>query len=222
MDGKHINFKAPKRDGSLYYNYKNTNSIVLLALSDSNYKFIFTDIGCNGKIKDGGVLSRSDLMQVNNQPEIHFPADENIGNDRKLPYVIIADDAFPLQEHIMKPYPFHTKVKMEQIFNERLSHARQCSEHSFGMLASRFRIFQTNIDLRAEKVKTIVKACCVLHNFLIERSDWQILNSEKHQNEKYSQTTYNHSNANAKNVRKCFAEYFCNEGKVPWQEFKLL
>lgn len=47
-----------------------------------------------------------------------------IGNGRCLPHVVIRDDAFPLQSHLMKPYPYHTKTKEKQVYNLSLSRAR--------------------------------------------------------------------------------------------------
>lgn len=64
MDGKHIAIRCPAGGGSVYYNYKGFHSIVLLALVDANYKFIYVDIGSPGCGSDAGILSDSPLRQA--------------------------------------------------------------------------------------------------------------------------------------------------------------
>lgn len=48
IDGKHIVIQAHANGGSLYYNYKGTHSVVLMAVVDAMYHFILIDIGIKG------------------------------------------------------------------------------------------------------------------------------------------------------------------------------
>nr|CAH7767049.1 unnamed protein product [Callosobruchus chinensis] len=56
IDGKQVRVVKPVHSGSLFYNYKNYFSVVLLAVCDSNYKFLYIDVGSFGKESDSTVL----------------------------------------------------------------------------------------------------------------------------------------------------------------------
>ena len=63
LDGKSIATKCPFRSGSLYYNYKGFFSVVLFALVDANYKFIWADIGGTGYASDAQIYNESEQKE---------------------------------------------------------------------------------------------------------------------------------------------------------------
>ena len=63
MDGKHICFQVPPNSGSLFFNYKGTFSLVLMALVDADHCFSAVDIGSYGCNSDGGIFANSLLGQ---------------------------------------------------------------------------------------------------------------------------------------------------------------
>lgn len=76
IDGKHVVLQAPINSCSEYYNYKGLFSIVLLALVDANYNFIFVDVGCQGRISDGGVFKNTTLYTLMESDGLNFPRPE--------------------------------------------------------------------------------------------------------------------------------------------------
>ena len=85
----------------------------------------------------------------------------------KFPYVVTADDAFPLGHHLMKPYgrcyPEHTNC----ILNCRLSCARRVSKNTFGISAAIWWILKHPIDAMPERCVGITSAVVALQNCLM-------------------------------------------------------
>ena len=81
-----------------------------MALADYDYKFLFVDIGCQGRISDGGVFRNSDSYGalVSNELNLPLPTELpplNLGwnSTELLPFVFVGYDAFPLTNFCMKP-----------------------------------------------------------------------------------------------------------------------
>lgn len=167
IDGKHIRIQCPEDSGSQFLNYKNYFSIVLMAVVDSNANFLYIDVGSNSRNSDGGVWNECSLRAAIDSDSLDIPAAANLpGDSENMPFVFLADEAFPLRPYLLKPYPCRALTPEKQRFNYRLSRARQVVERAFGLLAQKFRIFRGTIWLAPEKCDSIVKATCVLHNWI--------------------------------------------------------
>lgn len=175
IDGKHIRITMPKDSGSLYYNYKNFLSVVLLALCDANYCFIFIDIGSYGKSSDFAIFKNSVFYKRLIQKSLQIPNPTPISNidPTPLPYVIVGDEAFGLAENLMRPYGGKSLTYEKRIFNYRLSRARRNIECTFGILENKWRIFHRPINVNIDFAEDIIKTCCVLHNFVRKRDSMQ-------------------------------------------------
>ena len=67
----------------MYYNYKGFFSIVLLALVDGDYKFLWADVGSNGSSSDCGIFNESELEPPLREGTLGFPDPEPFPNDDK-------------------------------------------------------------------------------------------------------------------------------------------
>lgn len=167
IDGKHVHLVAPPESGSMFYNYKGRFSIVLLAIVDFDYNFIYADVGCQGWISDGGVFKFTSFCEKLENDQLNLPKPRPLAEGRSpVPYGLIADDAFALSNNIMKPYKgCLDSLTPERIYNYRVSRARRMVENVFGILAAKFRVFLTTIALHPDKVESVTLACVYLHNF---------------------------------------------------------
>lgn len=242
MDGKHVVLQCPINSGSEYYNYKSFYSIVLFALVDANYKFVYVDVGCQGRISDGGVFKHSSLYKKLAANKLNLPANGALpGRDCIIPYVILGDEAFPLTEQIMKPYSgTHRKGSQERIFNYRLSRARRVVENAFGIASSVFRVLRKPMLLAPEKAQIIVLTIAHLHNFLrtskvshklycptgtfdqevdgiLTEGTWRT-NADGNTTSLLPLTTLpRRSSDSAKRIREEFTHYFVTNGSIVWQ-----
>jgi len=227
IDGKHCQIKRPDNSCSEFYNYKGTYSIILFALVDADYRFLFIDVGSNGRVNDGAVLRNSTLNSAMENNLLNWPDNS----------VIIGDDAFPLRNTLLKPYSKVNLTLKQKIFNYRLSRARRVSENAFGILAQRFRVFGRPIELKVSTIDLVIRSACYLHNWLRMTSsnyismgcvDYEDLDTgtfhEGHWRAERNlglspvrNIASNNYSTSAAQLRDQYADYFSGAGSVPWQ-----
>ncbi|XP_040278182.1 uncharacterized protein LOC120993776 [Bufo bufo] len=107
LDGKHIRVKKPAHSGSRFFNYKQYFSVVLLALVDSDYKFIIVDIGAYGSTSDARIFRASRMGERLQSNQLDLPQPRRLSGSagRPAPFVIVADEGFALTPHVMRPFP---------------------------------------------------------------------------------------------------------------------
>ena len=180
IDGKHVLLINPFNSDSTYFAYKSFFRIVLLALVDADYRFLYVNVGCQGRISDDGVFKNSELYHLLVNGEINLPDSRQLpdlsslnnsflvesNRESEVPYIVVADDAFTLIGYCMKPYSSQKLSDNKRIFGYRLSRARPTTESAFGILSNEFRVLSSRMYLQPNNTTKITLTCCVLHSIL--------------------------------------------------------
>ncbi|XP_034064075.1 protein ANTAGONIST OF LIKE HETEROCHROMATIN PROTEIN 1-like [Gymnodraco acuticeps] len=231
IDGKHVVIQAPANSGSLYFNYKSTHSLVLLAVVDAQYLFRVVDVGGFGRSSDSGSLRNSAFGESLRDGSMRLPPDTVIPGAERLgllPHVLIGDEAFPLLDNLLRPFPGRQITRERRVFNYRLSRARLVVECAFGILSSQWRMFRRVITTSPEVAELCVKATCVLHNFLRRKTIGRTSRTPiaESTDEAPANPTLrdaprmgsNNATRRSIQLREVFCSYFNEEGAVPWQQ----
>ncbi|XP_051176790.1 uncharacterized protein LOC127291632 [Leptopilina boulardi] len=95
----------------------------------------------------------------------NLPHTENISS-----YFIVGDGIFTLRPYMMVPFRRNRRLtRLEELFNYRLSKARQTIECAFGILSARWQILQNKMAFKLSTSIAVVQAVVCLHNFIITR-----------------------------------------------------
>ena len=122
IDGKHIRTRKPEHSGSLYFNYKDYYSIVLLEIVDTGYRFVYVDIGSYGKHCDSYILKNSVFWKKLNDGSLQIPDPKPLTESGDIvPFVLVGDEAFALHNNLLLPFGGTHLDERKQIFNYRLS-----------------------------------------------------------------------------------------------------
>ncbi|KAL3216608.1 hypothetical protein MRX96_032934 [Rhipicephalus microplus] len=188
----------------------------------------------------GGIFKESSFGCDLSKGRLDIPAVGTLpGTSTCVPYAFVGDEAFQLRKDFMRPYPAKCLNDTMRIFNYRLSRARRCAENAFGITAARWRILLRTINVQPSHVDFVVKAACVLHNFLtlynphahqfLDRGDsfgnvvggrWWHGVQHVPDNSFFAMapTQARNYDGDAGAARRLFASYFSSTaGQVPWQ-----
>lgn len=132
---------------------------------------MYLNVGTPGRSNDSTIFEKSSLKRELNSCQLLKEMSRTLSNV-SVPICILGDSAFKLSSHLMKPFPFSTTQTIaERNFNYSHSKCRRVVENFFGHLKARFRRIGKGLDNDIDNTNMIIKACCILHNFLNENND---------------------------------------------------
>ena len=234
-DGCHLpiscfpGWEQPKKE---CHNFKNFFLIVLMALVDARYRFIWASAGFPGNFHNSLILQATDLWQRITNGKVIPAISKEIGQSN-LPLLTVGDSAFPFTVHLMKPYSRGIVNEKQRYYNYCVSRSKMVTKCAYGQLKSRWRVLFKKWTCSKETVKLFALACVILHSLCIDKGnalspqlDLNVdLTSHKQRQRDAIRTLLQMrncakvNNTNRKAIAVCddLVEYFWNERKdVKW------
>lgn len=174
MSGREVFLKPDVDNG--FKTLKAYKSIHLITLVDPNYNFIFTYAGLtpSESIKNKSSMFEKCHRFLERKGGKNLPKSEIFA-----PFIITADDTFPLLENIIPPYPYpypQTNTK-KSFFNSKLDKMSDSAKNAYRLMSTAFRVLRKPMDLGIKEATTVTLVCCYLHNFLMKSTESKILYS---------------------------------------------
>lgn len=97
----------PAKSGSIFFDCKTHFSVIMLALVDADYKFLYIDAGAVGRSSDAGVWDKCSLKAAIDQKLLNIlPTNKPPYSEKVCPSVVVGDDAFPLKGKYHETIPW--------------------------------------------------------------------------------------------------------------------
>nr|CAI5868323.1 unnamed protein product [Callosobruchus analis] len=173
---------------------------------------------------DSHVFQKSNFGQKLSAGQLNIPTSQRLPNDDNgpyMPFVFVADEAFALAKHVQRPFGKRNLTVGKRIYNYRLTRARMV-ECAFGIMANKWRILHRALDVDLSFCDSIVKTCCILHNFVRER-DGVSFEDTLYECPLLDMNATNMRGAHiGTTTREYFGKYFTSpQESVPWQYEKI-
>jgi len=160
LDGTLIPIRTPPAAWRLAFNTRKCfYGVLLLGMVDTRKRFLWVRTGLRGSLGDSRAFKESEWYDRQSTPGRHV-----LHPGR----VVLADGGFALEYWLLKPFPLdEITTPKRRFYNICLTSTRAIVECAFGLLKGWWRVLRY-VSAETELVPSIVEACVLLHNFLID------------------------------------------------------
>ena len=172
IDCTHFLITAPYvKNRRAYYDKTKNMSVVMQAVVDSQGRFMDVVTGLPGSVNDKRIFAECDLRDILRTREMLCEPVVKLDGLLIKPY-LVGDAGYTSEPFNVIPYPGWHLTPNQERFNFWHSSTRMIVEQAFGRLKGRFRWLNGVLHVTdAEKHAEIIVAGCILHNWLMDRSD---------------------------------------------------
>jgi len=106
-----------------------------MAVADTNYCFVYVDIGSYGKDCDSTVFKRSTLWTN----MLELPSERTLSETEgpNVPHFFVGDEGFALNRNILRPFGGSNLSVKKRVYNCRLCRARSYVERAIAILSNK-------------------------------------------------------------------------------------
>lgn len=181
VDGSFFHILQPLDDVIAFYCYKKFYAILIMAVVDSNFKFVEFITGVPGSVGDAATWNacsfnrqlrttqRYDIDPVYIAPDGNLVGPTAPGAVRIDSYVV-ADAAFGLTRRCIKCVPDDGTDADKERLNTRITNIRRGSEMAFARYSGRWKIVKWNNISDPDFATEVSRAAAALHNICQTRS----------------------------------------------------
>ena len=105
---------------SVFYNNKGVCSLVLLALVNAEYRFLWVDVGSSGSLSDAQIFNYCKVKKKTDNCTCRLTAEPPGGGRACFVLFLLGNHTFTLRPWLVKPYSRRQLISEERITNYRI------------------------------------------------------------------------------------------------------
>ena len=135
-----------------------------MAVADTNYRFVYVDIGSYRKGCDSTIFKLSTIWTSIQTIMLELPSKISLSGTKGpyVPYFFVGDEGFALNRNILRHFGGSNLSVKKRVYNYLLCTAQGYVERAFGILSNKWWIFERALNVSPNFAVDIVKVCAVL------------------------------------------------------------